>query len=116
MAASPYPAYGSGMHGLPDGGSALSGLRVGAAETVWLGMHVLPDGSFTLSGLRGRDAKTCMERLKRRRPDKRLRAIRQSVYGDIPAAPLISPLFPSTTYVPITDLGSSPPAFLHPAE
>ena len=43
MAAPPYPAYGygaaetawSGMHGLPDGGSALSGLRGGDAETAW---------------------------------------------------------------------------------
>ena len=41
MAALPYPAYGygaaetvcSGMRGLPDGGFALSGLRLWAAET-----------------------------------------------------------------------------------
>ena len=48
----------SGMHVLPDGGFTLSGLRVGDAETVWLGMHVLPDGGSALSGLRVGDAET----------------------------------------------------------
>ena len=77
MAAPPYPAYG-----------------YGAAETAWLGMHGLPDDGSALSGLRLGAAKTCMERLKRRRPDKRLRAIRQSVYGDIPAATPYLTAFP----------------------
>jgi len=71
MAAAPYPAYGCdmpGVLGLPDGGCALSGLRVPYACGFGFGF-----AGWWLRLIRP----TVTKLLKPRRPDKRLRAIRQ---------------------------------------
>jgi hypothetical protein len=82
-----HPAFSS-RHRLPDGGCALSGLR---EWSCWNGVGRIsvyaPSGNISAAPIAGWRLRlmrpTGMELLERRRPDKRLRAIRQYHRGTL---------------------------------